>query len=104
MSMKLISSFTILALLAANPSLANAAPGSLVVVASPSSSSNPGSQILQVFVLGGPVHAASPPSNVRVATDDPAAAIQVPEKLAAENTLDMSAAGRVRTFSGTNHS
>jgi hypothetical protein len=41
------------ALLAANPSLANAAPGSLVVVASPSSSSNPNSQLLQVFVVGG---------------------------------------------------
>ena len=49
------------ALLAANPSLANAAPGSYVIVASPSSASNPASQVLQIFVVGGP---SVPPSNV----------------------------------------
>ncbi len=41
------------ALLAANPSLANAAPGSLVVVASPNGySTDNDSQVLQVFVVG----------------------------------------------------
>lgn len=42
-----------LALLAANPGLANATPGSLVVVASPSGlSSDTDAQVLQVFVVG----------------------------------------------------
>ena len=49
------------ALLAANPGLANASPGSLVVVASPASPqiTSPNAQLLQVFMVGpdqGTVH------------------------------------------------
>jgi len=88
------------ALLAANPSLANAAPGSYVIVASPSSVSNPASQLLQVYVVGGPAPTSNPAGEGPAV---PVVASQVPEKHPTENTLDMSAAGRVRTFSGTLH-
>ena len=103
--------------MAANPSLANAAPGSLVVVASPSSSSNPNSQLLQVFVVGGQQDQQPQPQQLHqgfivpdAPSDDeqgdvveeqivPVISSQTYEKY--ESSLDMSPAGRVRTFSGT---
>jgi hypothetical protein len=96
------------ALLAANPSLANAAPGSLVVVASPSSSSNPNSQLMHVFVLGDQQQQQEreqPYIISNALSDEEHGGDIVEERIVpvvmSEHTLDMSAAGRVRTFSGT---
>ena len=95
------------ALLAANPGLANASPGSLVVVASPSpmaatssSSSLPissqNAQLLQVFM---------------VEEEQEQSQSQQPEKSSSvrrtrtisENHIDTTSRGRVRTHSGTVH-
>merc|ERR1712029_605567 len=60
------------ALLAANPALANASPGSLVVVASPASPqvASPNAQLLQVFMVGDEPHEQNDKQLIMPATTD----------------------------------
>ena len=92
------------ALLAANPGLANATPGSLVVVASPASPqvSSPNAQLLEVFMVAE--------DDQTVADDDDGGGNEdgsqpttLPNKRTRTNSesLDTTSIGRVRTHSGT---
>eukprot|EP00093_Oithona_nana_P009346 09346.XXX_223833_222253_1 [CDS] Oithona nana genome sequencing. len=91
------------ALLAANPGLANASPGSLVVVASPSPAasspiSSQNAQLLQVFM----VEEEEEPS----LSQPPEKSSNMPVKRTrtiSENHIDTTSRGRVRTHSGTVH-
>jgi len=79
------------ALLAANPGLANASPGSLVVVASPASPqvASPNAQLLQVFMVGDEQDNNEKPCMPKRT------------RTISENRLDTTSVGRVRTHSGT---
>ncbi len=81
------------ALLAANPSLAKATPGSLVVVASPSSPqvSAANAQLLEVFMVGEENGESSQEGS----------ALPKRTRTISENHLDTTSIGRVRTHSGT---
>lgn len=83
------------ALLAANPNLANAAPGSLVVVASPASPqiSSPNAQLLEVFIANNEDNEAD--------KADKTAGLPKRTRTISENHLDTTSIGRVRTHSGT---
>jgi len=81
------------ALLAANPGLANATPGSLVVVASPASPqvSSPNAQLLEVFMVAEDEQ-----------TNDNDEGHSLPKRTrTTSESLDTTSIGRVRTHSGT---
>jgi len=81
------------ALLAANPGLANATPGSLVVVASPASPqvSSPNAQLLEVFMVAEDEQ-----------TNDNEEGHSLPKRTrTTSESLDTTSIGRVRTHSGT---
>ena len=89
------------ALLAANPGLANAAPGSLVVVASPASPANPAvssanAQLLEVFMVTDEETDGGETPNVTEKSTMPKRTRTI-----SENRLDTTSIGRVRTHSGT---
>ena len=92
------------ALLAANPGLANATPGSLVVVASPASPqvSSPNAQLLEVYMV-----AEDDEQNDETNDDLEEANVEKQSKTLPKRTrtnsesLDTTSIGRVRTHSGT---
>ena len=96
------------ALLAANPGLANASPGSLVVVASPASPqiTSPNAQLLQVFMVGpdqGGTHNQVEVVEHQENNDEGSLKSNFPQRTRtiSENRLDTTSVGRVRTHSGT---
>jgi hypothetical protein len=95
------------ALLAANPSLANASPGSLVVVASPSPNiSSPNAQLLQVYMVGEDVQVPGGAGDHQgqgqgQGQSSPEKSVTQRTGKTSESRLDTTSIGRVRTHSGT---
>lgn len=93
------------ALLAANPALANASPGSLVVVASPASPqvASPNAQLLQVFMVGDEPHEQNEEATNNAGDDGSQNKANFPQRTRtiSESKLDTTSVGRVRTHSGT---
>ena len=92
------------ALLAANPGLANATPGSLVVVASPASPqvSSPNAQLLEVFMVAEDDQTADD-NDDGGGNEEGSQPTTLPNKRTRTNSesLDTTSIGRVRTHSGT---
>ena len=92
------------ALLAANPGLANASPGSLVVVASPNPTasspiSSQNAQLLQVFMVEEEQNQSST-SQPEKSSNKPVTRTRT---ISETNHIDTTSKGRVRTHSGTVH-